>query len=322
MANGDSKTTNEFEMLAEFSTKLAKLIADQAERAQSLVSQKKYETPTYTLGNYMLDQLGNTTKLLDADISSRSRRRPNRPRRTRRNRSEGVRPPQASEHPSHARNPTLRVFASFAGQTKPPANRGQPKVAVFGAGIAGLTVAHELAVRGFAVDVFETSHEVGGLAATQLHASRIFGDQAEESLLPGEHGFRAFYSFYRHTTDTMSRIPLPDPAPPAPPRPELRAERHGRRPQGPPRTVADNLIPTYKVALAIKDNVFREIEYDRRQPRSAAAAAYALGVWMVAMGFSSSDINRVLNRLPPVPDLVPGAALSRADPEIDVRFHG
>jgi len=86
------------------------------------------------------------------------------------------------------------------------ARRADPRVAVFGAGIAGLTAAHELSERGFSVDVFESGGAVGGLAATQRFPStRIFEneDVAKKNWLPGEHGFRAFYSFYRHLTDTM-----------------------------------------------------------------------------------------------------------------------
>src|SRR4029077_8155322 len=57
------------------------------------------------------------------------------------------------------------------------ANGGRKKVAVFGAGIAGLTAAHELIERGFDVTVYEKTpplgpHEttcgVGGMARTQI----------------------------------------------------------------------------------------------------------------------------------------------------------
>jgi hypothetical protein len=170
--------------------------------------------------------------------------------------------------------------------------RRQPMAAVFGGGIAGLTAAHELSERGFSVDIFEGSDFLGGMAATQKYYSeRIFGDKADANPLPGEHGFRAFYSFYRHLTDTMERIPLWERIANDERAPE------NRRPPGPPRSVADNLIPTYKVAVALEGDIFREIQYDRRQPRSVAAASYALGVWMVAMGFPSSDIVRLMSRL-------------------------
>lgn len=78
-------------------------------------------------------------------------------------------------------------------------------VAVFGAGIAGLTAAHELALRDFAVQVYEPraqENQVGGKARTQYwHAPGI-------GTLPGEHGFRFFPRFYSLVRDTMERIPL------------------------------------------------------------------------------------------------------------------
>ncbi len=40
-----------------------------------------------------------------------------------------------------------------------------PSVAVFTAGIAGLTVAHELATRGYKVRVFESNKHAGGFLA-------------------------------------------------------------------------------------------------------------------------------------------------------------
>lgn len=79
------------------------------------------------------------------------------------------------------------------------------RVAVFGGGIAGLTAAHELAARGYRVDVFERgpgAHALGGKARTQY-----FRDPTTSARLPGEHGFRFFPSFYTLVPDTMRRIP-------------------------------------------------------------------------------------------------------------------
>lgn len=70
------------------------------------------------------------------------------------------------------------------------------QVAVLGAGVAGLTAAHELVQRGFEVDVYERRKIPGGKA-------RSF----EANGLPAEHGFRFFAGFYRHLRDTMQRIP-------------------------------------------------------------------------------------------------------------------
>jgi protoporphyrinogen oxidase len=69
-------------------------------------------------------------------------------------------------------------------------------VAVFGAGVAGLTAAHELAGRGFSVTVYERK-ALGGKARS------IPVPNSGAVPLPGEHGF------YRNVTDTMRRIPLP-----------------------------------------------------------------------------------------------------------------
>lgn len=101
-----------------------------------------------------------------------------------------------------------------------PRRRNSPAgntVAIFGAGIGGLTAAHELAERGFAVTVFDRK-ELGGKSRTIPMAGTGTGGRAA---LPGEHGARGFTSFYHHVHDTMRRIPVP----------------------GTRKTVYDNLIP-------------------------------------------------------------------------------
>lgn len=78
------------------------------------------------------------------------------------------------------------------------------KVAVLGGGVGGMSAAHELAERGFSVEIFEARAAVGGKAQSQyVKGSGTEGRQD----LPGEHGFRFFPAFYRHVIDTMSRIP-------------------------------------------------------------------------------------------------------------------
>jgi 15-cis-phytoene desaturase len=71
------------------------------------------------------------------------------------------------------------------------------KVAILGAGVAGLTAAHELSARGFEVDVYERREIAGGKAR-----SFILDDGR-----PAEHGFRFFPGFYRHLHHTMRHIP-------------------------------------------------------------------------------------------------------------------
>src|SRR3954447_12882389 len=78
-------------------------------------------------------------------------------------------------------------------------------VAVLGGGVAGLSAAHELAERGFAVTVLEQRDVPGGKARSIPVAGSGTDGRAD---LPGEHGFRFFPGFYRHLPDTMARIPV------------------------------------------------------------------------------------------------------------------
>lgn len=73
------------------------------------------------------------------------------------------------------------------------------KVAIFGAGIGGLTVAHELAERSdqFAITVYEKSNVCGGKARSIITAQGF----------PGEHSVRTVHRVYYHLRDTLRRIP-------------------------------------------------------------------------------------------------------------------
>jgi uncharacterized protein with NAD-binding domain and iron-sulfur cluster len=81
-------------------------------------------------------------------------------------------------------------------------------VAILGGGVAGLSAAHELAERGFAVTVYESRARFGGKARSYGAPGTGQGGRGD---LPAEHGFRFFPGFYRHLPDTMSRIPGPRP---------------------------------------------------------------------------------------------------------------
>jgi uncharacterized protein with NAD-binding domain and iron-sulfur cluster len=111
------------------------------------------------------------------------------------------------------------------------------EVAIFGGGIGGLSAAHELLERGFSVKIYERQSIPGGkarsfpydvterstffgsadvkIAEQHQTAQRVVMDDEGEAAsaqigLPAEHGFRFFPGFYRHITDTMSRIPRLD----------------------------------------------------------------------------------------------------------------
>lgn len=80
----------------------------------------------------------------------------------------------------------------------------QQTVAILGGGVAGLSAAHELAVRGFQVHVYERKPVFGGKARS-IDVPNSGGNGRRP--LPGEHGFRFFPGFYKHVTDTMRRTP-------------------------------------------------------------------------------------------------------------------
>jgi uncharacterized protein with NAD-binding domain and iron-sulfur cluster len=78
------------------------------------------------------------------------------------------------------------------------------QVVILGAGVSGLSAAHELAERGFRVALYERQGVPGGKARSIPVPNTGSGGRKD---LPGEHGFRFFPGFYKHVTDTMKRIP-------------------------------------------------------------------------------------------------------------------
>jgi cytochrome b involved in lipid metabolism len=72
------------------------------------------------------------------------------------------------------------------------------KVLIVGAGIAGLTVAHELVEMGFQVDVYERDSIAGGMARSVRTPTGV----------PSEHSWRGYAPFYYNTFEIMSRIPI------------------------------------------------------------------------------------------------------------------
>jgi uncharacterized protein with NAD-binding domain and iron-sulfur cluster len=77
-------------------------------------------------------------------------------------------------------------------------------VAVLGGGVGGLSAAHELVDRGFAVSVYESRPRFGGKSRSLPLPGSGSDGRAD---VPAEHGFRFFPGFYRHLPDTMARIP-------------------------------------------------------------------------------------------------------------------
>jgi hypothetical protein len=72
-------------------------------------------------------------------------------------------------------------------------------VAVFGAGISGLSAAHELVKKGYEVSVYEKLLEPGGMA-------RSYRQTPETA--PSEYSWRAYGSFYYNVFDIMKKIPV------------------------------------------------------------------------------------------------------------------
>lgn len=71
------------------------------------------------------------------------------------------------------------------------------KVAVFGAGIAGLSAAHELARLGYEVEVYEALDEAGGFFRSDRNAKSM----------PGEYSWHGFGPWYHNAFDLLQDIP-------------------------------------------------------------------------------------------------------------------
>ncbi|WP_328725947.1 hydroxysqualene dehydroxylase [Streptomyces sp. NBC_00259] len=97
------------------------------------------------------------------------------------------------------------AFATTSRAAATPSAAGRT-VAVLGGGVSGLSAAHELAERGYAVTVYEYHDVLGGKARSMDVPGTGSGGRKP---LPGEHGFRFFPGFYRNLPDTMRRIPFP-----------------------------------------------------------------------------------------------------------------
>ncbi len=72
------------------------------------------------------------------------------------------------------------------------------KIIIFGGGISGLTIAHELLNKGFNVILFEKDDSLGGMARSRREFNNI----------PSEHSWRGYAPFYKNTFEIMRRIPV------------------------------------------------------------------------------------------------------------------
>lgn len=172
------------------------------------------------------------------------------------------------------------------------------KVTIFGAGIAGLTAAHELVERGFAVTVIEAvsdpltrDPQVGGVARTQwtarpqsesgarsprLEAPCDGSIEKEEEMVAGEHGYRFFPSFYRHVFDTMKRTPLPT------------------KITGVHATALDQLVPTHQQVFARRRNY---VPLSRTRPRSLEGFRREYMQLVEGLGFQPRDLSQFFFKL-------------------------
>lgn len=201
--------------------------------------------------------------------------------------------------------------------TTPASLERRPTVAVLGAGIAGLTAAHELAERGFVVTVYETRTDernglgsepagayppvkLGGLAASQYSTvGTRTGSRAELRPFPGrrgrprdpgravagEHGFRFFPAFYLHIWDLFQRIPVY----------ELTQTTGGAARWTPtPRTVYDNVRRVITKGTTVDGQP--SLVFPSELPRSPAEF---LGIanQLTTLGLTPSDVATYLSRL-------------------------
>jgi len=149
-------------------------------------------------------------------------------------------------------------------------------VAVLGGGVAGLSAAHELARRGYAVKVYDARPGVGGKAASQYVGGTGTGGRAD---LPGEHGFRFYPAFYQHLIRTMEEIPLDAGAG-----------------AGAGRCVADNLLAATVAGVAPADG--RGVRrFLRRKPQSYTDVAEMVQLYLKDLDVPTADAARFALRV-------------------------
>ena len=147
------------------------------------------------------------------------------------------------------------------------------RVVVLGGGVAGMSAAHELAERGFAVSVYERRGALGGKARSVPVPRTAVGPRPP---LPGEHGFRFFPGFYRHVTDTMKRIPY----------------------GGNTRGVYDNLVDSTRVEILVAGRpAFIGLARFPASPEDVAVLLRGVGPGLGVLGVSDADVEFFATRL-------------------------
>lgn len=201
--------------------------------------------------------------------------------------------------------------------TTPASCPRRPTVAVLGAGIAGLTAAHELAERGFDVTVYEYRQDeraglggepagsyppvkLGGLAASQYSTVGTHdGSPAELRPFPGrrgtprspgravagEHGFRFFPAYYLHTWDLFQRIPVYQ-------RVVTAAGTSTWAPTS--RTVLDNVRRVITQGTTVEGKP--SVVFPREAPRSPAEFLGILSQ-LSDLGFTPGDVGTFMSRV-------------------------
>ncbi len=137
-------------------------------------------------------------------------------------------------------------------------------VVVLGGGVAGLTAAHELAERDFAVTVVEPKALGGRARSMGVPGTGTAGRHD----LPGEHGFRFFPGFYQDVIELMGRIP--------------RLDGKG--------TVAGNLVETTQMMYA-RDGRLDEVVVDvsTAEDLTMSTLLRRVGAWLAQGSALSAD---------------------------------